>query len=63
MSEQPTLTIIQESEHFVILRPPRKYTKQSEALKDFEFILSAGYRPLALMVIGGDDAILCEKLQ
>lgn len=59
-----TIKIIHESEHFVILAPPRPDTKETELLEDMEFILAQGYRPLSTLGLGGisRNAILCERL-
>lgn len=62
------IVILQESAHFVIVRPPCATTTQGEVLDDFEFIWASGYRPLAVFkAFGGvdskEDAILCEKME
>jgi len=67
-SDTMKITIVQESEHFVILRPPRTNTPRSELLEDLEFIVSKGFRPLTftkLFDTGSSleqNVIVCEKL-
>ena len=60
--EQMSMVIIQESPHFVIVRPPGMGTRKSEILKDLQFLLSKGFRPLSFTTIKEHDAILCQKL-
>ena len=62
------ITIVQESEHFVLLRPPRMDTRPSELLEDLEFIVSRGFRSLSFTKLFDPDSgleenvIACEKL-
>lgn len=65
----PALMIIQETEHLVIVRPPRTDTVTGEVLQDFEWLYMQGYRPLSCIKVYKDshihnteDAILCEKI-
>ena len=60
--EQLSIVIIQESPHFVIVRPPRMDTLKSEILEDLEFLLSKGFRPLSFTTINKSDVIICQKL-
>ena len=69
MAREPmTITILQESEHFVILRPPRTDTRSSELLEDLEFIVSKGYRPLNFTKLYDkrsdlvQNVIVCERI-
>ena len=57
-----SMVIIQESLHFVIVRPPRMDTRKSEILEDFEFLSWKGFRPLSFTTIKEHDAIVCQKL-
>ena len=59
---QPSIVIIHESLHFVIVRPPRTDTLKSEILEDLEFLLSKGFRPLSFTTINNSDVIICQKL-
>lgn len=67
--ERMKIEIIQESEHFVLIRPPRMDTRDGELLEDLEFVLSKGLRPLTFTrlydkKLGVDrDAIVCEKIE
>lgn len=60
--EPQSIVIIQESPHFVIVRPPRMDTRKSEILEDLEFLLSKGFRPLPFTTIKGHAAIVYQKL-
>ena len=57
-----SIVVLQESPHFVIVRPPRMDTRKSEILDDLEFLLSKGFRPLSFTTMNGHDAIVCEKM-
>ena len=59
--EPLSIVILQESPHFVIVRPPRMDTRKSEILEDLEFLLSKGFRPLSFTTMNGHDAIVCQK--
>lgn len=66
--DQMKIEIIQESEHFVIILPPRMDTRESELLEDMEFVLSKGFRPLTFTKIHDKklwvqiDVIVCERI-
>ena len=60
--EHMAVVIIQESPHFVIVRPLGMDTRKSEILKDLKFLLSKGFRPFSFTTIKEHDAILCQKL-
>ena len=60
--EPLSIVILQESQHFVIVRPPRMDTRKSEILEDLEFLLSKGFRPLSFTTMNGHDAIVCQKM-
>jgi hypothetical protein len=64
MTQRDTMkiTIVQESEHFVILRPPRTDTRPSELLEDLEFIVSRGFRLLSFTMLFDLDSGLEENV-
>lgn len=57
--EPRTIKILCESEHYVVLGPPRGITHYSECLDELEFFVSQGYRPLFIMP--GMGEIVCER--
>ena len=67
--ESLRIIIVQESEHFVVVRPPRNDTRSSELLEDLEFLLSRGFLPLTFTKLSTSasglelDAIVCQKVR